>query len=446
MRHLANLKRRLAADGGFALIVAMFVLLILSVLVATAIAVASQTSTSTTRDTNSKAALEAAEAGLQVARLSADQARTGGSHCITGETTPTTPTLPATGEKIYCTGSSKEPLGNGATFQYWTSTALKAGIPCGGATAAAGQRCITSEGNVNGITTRSQVLVASAIGEELFPIQGIVGLKEVSLSGKVEASSIVASNEKITSSGGPNDFMKGYELCPGGKFEYTGKIKIAEAKENEKNLPYEKTRASTACPIKPKVPTEYEHATSTNNSDSRITNKEDPQHENRSGAINFTGSSAYELKMNSKGELTLEGSKYYFCNLVLESEAKLFINKGAQVEIYIDSHAENHNCPENSGKFEVVGNAHIENASGADDLLIDVAGKGPVAIANSGSLSASIYAPKATVNVEGNGKFTGPVLGEYVNLKNSGDIYNEKESPVRGGSAGGGTYERKSWE
>ncbi len=171
MRHLANLKRRLAADGGFALIVAMFVLLILSVLVAAAIAVASQTSTSTTRDANSKAALEAAEAGLQVAAFRLSKIAPAETQCITGTGTET-PTSPA----VYCKESSVEPLGNGATFQYWTSKGLAAGVKCGGATTLAGQRCITSEGIVNGVKpgTRLQTLVKTSPGEPLFSVHGVL--------------------------------------------------------------------------------------------------------------------------------------------------------------------------------------------------------------------------------------------------------------------------------
>ncbi|MGH2904174.1 MAG: DUF7305 domain-containing protein [Solirubrobacteraceae bacterium] len=453
MRQL-NLKRRLTAEAGFVLPTAIILLLIITLLAGASIAVAVSSSKSTTRDSGTKAALAAAEAGLQLAAYRLNTVKPKEENCINSAgTVETSPTLPAA-TPIYCEGPSKVSLGNDATFRYWTSKVLPSGGKCAGlaisATVGFAQRCITAEGKINEgkgneVGQRLQERIESAIGEELFPVRGILGLKEVSLSGKVEGASLIASNEKIKSEGGPNEFAQGYEICLGGKFEYTGKVKIAEAKDNEKNPPYEKTRTS-GCPITPKIPSEYQHTTLIDNNDSRITNKEDLLVENTSKAIEFSGSPTYELKLKSSGELTLKGSKYYFCNVELTRSSKLIIALGGKVEIYIDSHAENSNCPETSGKFIVEGNALIQNPNGADSLLINVAGKGPVTVANSGSLAASIFAPKATVTVEGNGKLTGPVVGEYVHLKNSGDIFNSTEPPLITQSTTGGAYERKTWD
>src|SRR2546430_9352055 len=55
----------------------------------------------------------------------------------------------------YTTLFRSELLGNQASFRYWTTVALKAGEKCAGRTVTAItgyiQRCITSEGSVNGV-------------------------------------------------------------------------------------------------------------------------------------------------------------------------------------------------------------------------------------------------------------------------------------------------------
>ena len=64
MSNLA-LRRRLAGQSGFILPTAIIVLFALALLTGVAIDVSVQTSSSTSRDDNTKAALEAAEAGLR---------------------------------------------------------------------------------------------------------------------------------------------------------------------------------------------------------------------------------------------------------------------------------------------------------------------------------------------------------------------------------------------
>ena len=83
MRHL-NPKRRLIDEAGFVLPTAIIVLMIVTVLVGAAITVAMQTSTSTTRDDNTKAALEAAEGGLQVASYRLSQLKPEKEECVSG--------------------------------------------------------------------------------------------------------------------------------------------------------------------------------------------------------------------------------------------------------------------------------------------------------------------------------------------------------------------------
>ncbi len=460
MRHLANFERRLADESGFLLIVAMFVLLIISVLVATAIAVSSQTSTSTTRDSNTKAALEAAEAGLQVAAFRLSKLAPGETQCITGGTVPASPTLPATGEKIYCEDVTKEPIGNGATFQYWTSKALAAGAKCAGETIATIKsgttlRCVTSEGQVNGVTpgTRLQTLVTSA-EESLFTVEGVLGLKEVKITGSVTVPAVVASNEKIVGTGSAN-FERGFEICPpngsftpkAGAERNASGVEIGGVGGMLSNPSLEKTRSAAECLIKAPLPAI--HPTAASNEDSRIGVADKLE-----GTYTWNPAK-YELNLKGTGKLTLgeagRTTKYFFCNFTMgpKGSAEFKIPVGANVEIFIGSPEETPKvCETGTGTFVIEGGSQTENeGKNPAALVIKMGGKGPFTFANGSgkTLEASIYAPNAQVHMEGGVKFTGGIVGEDVYLENG---TNYEWSAATGGVGNGepGFYARKAWE
>jgi Tfp pilus assembly protein PilX len=455
MRRLVNLERCLAVEGGFALIVAMFVLLIISVLVATAIAVASQTSTSTTRDTNSKASFEAAEAGLQVAAFRLSKLEPVETACITG-TAAAFPTLPTTGEHVYCEDVSKEILGNGATFQYWTSKALAVGVKCGGTTTVAGQRCITSEGIVDGVKpgTRLQVLVESKAGEALFPVKGFLGLKKVLVSGSVSIPGVVASNGEIKGEGSAN-FQNGYEICtPEGKFSpsagterRSSGVKI-HGESPGPTAGYEKIRAASECQIKAPVPSG--HPTPESNEDGRIgvaDKLSGPHHTWEKYEFSMEGSETEDiLTLGEAGKTT----RYFFCSFKLSGGALFKIAKEAKVEIYIGNSEEYPTtCAVPGGKFVIEGGAKTENISkNPAALLIIVGGKGPFAFTNGSgkTLEASVYAPNAKVILSGGVEFKGGIVGQELLLEGGSKLYEWSEETGKLGTGGSGTYERKSWE
>lgn len=447
---MLTFKRRLADEAGFVLPTAIIVLMIVTVLAGAAITVSTQTSKSTTRDVGTKAALEAAEGGLQVASYRLNQFKPEPANCVTG----TAEAAPASGS-VYCTGSSTESLGNGATFQYWTTKALSAGEKCAGQTIAAkagiAQRCVTAEGKASGVETgaRLQTRIESSVGESLFTIKGILGLEEVKVSGSVKATAIVASNKKIVGEGGAT-FEKGFEICPGGTFKpavgaerNSSGVTVGTVKGGFVGDPPLEITRSSGCPIEAKIPAS--HATAGENDDIRITNHTDVRTENTGGAVEFTGPTKNMLTLKSSGTLALAGSKYYFCSVKLQNSSVLEIVKASKVEIFIDSHANNSNCPEGSGSFKVEGAAKIKNENGPGALLIEMAGKGPFSVANGGSLAASVFAPEAEVLLSGSGTLTGAVVGAKVKLEAGSFIFGEESGELKVGNEGS-AYSRKGWE
>jgi Tfp pilus assembly protein PilX len=425
---------------------AIIVLFVITVLTGSAIAVAVRSSTSTTRDTSVKAALEAAEGGLQVAEYRLTQLKPKSTQCIAA-----TEAKSSEGE---CKSGS-EALGNGAVYRYWTTLPLAAGAKCAGESIVVKsntvQRCVTSEGKVNGVEpgTRLQTRVESAVGESLFKIHGILGLEEVKVNGSVKATAVVASNEKIKGEGSAA-FEKGFEICPP-----KGEFKPAAGAERNKsgvtvggvggmqsNPPLEVTRTS-GCPLEAAIP--EVHPTAAENEDNRIGTTDTFFTEGKS-VNKFTGSPTYELTAGSNSKLTLGGSKYYFCKLLAERNGEIKIASGATIEIFIDSHEGNSNCAATAGTFTIEGNAHLENPNPAGSLLIMMAGKGPLTIANSGTLKANIYAPEAEVILSGSGTLTGAIVGKKVRLEAGSFNFSEEVASEELINANGGAYSRKGWQ
>src|SRR5207253_2674929 len=161
---------RTSSQAGFVMPSAIIVLLVITVLTGAAIAIATQSSTSTTRDDNVKTELEAAEAGQHAASYRLSQLNPSESQCINEREAVAPASTP-------CQDNS-ELLGNQASFRYWTTVALKAGEKCAGRTVTAItgyiQRCITSEGSVNGVEPAVR-LQSRVLAPPLLPVNGLVG-------------------------------------------------------------------------------------------------------------------------------------------------------------------------------------------------------------------------------------------------------------------------------
>jgi Tfp pilus assembly protein PilX len=444
-------KARRTSEAAFALPSAIIVLFMLTLLTGAAISVASQSSTSTTRDDNVKAEVEAAEAGLHVADYRLAQLKPAETQCISeGEAV----TAKSKGEAESNCKDGSESLGNNATFKYWTSLPLKAGETCAGRTVKSEegitQRCVTSEGKVNGAepAVRLQARTAASSGTALFSIHGVLGLKKVVVNGSANVPGVVASNGEIRGEGSAN-FERGFEICaPEGKFKPpAGERKGVKVASKETDPELEKTRPAGECPIKAPLPAG--HPTAESNEDARIGVSDKLE----GGGYTWTPAK-FELNMEGTAKLTLGESgkttKYFFCSFKMPGGGPEWkIAAGAKVEIFIGNSEETKSCAAGTGKFEIAGGSKTANESkNPGALLIEIGGKGPFTFANGSgkTLEASIYAPNAQVHMEGGVKFAGAIVGEEVFLENGTKYEWSEESGKLGGTGGAASYTRKAWE
>lgn len=461
MRHLTNLKRRLAAESGLVMIVAIVVLFALITLTTAAIAVSVDTSTSTTRDTNTKAALAAAEAGLQTAsyRLSKLEPKES-KQCINGSL--------VVEEKCE---SGSEPLGNGATFQYWTSKGLAPGEKCAGeeittvAITNAAQRCITSVGTVNGVQRRVQEST-SLLRPPLFEVEGLVGFKSVVIRNSnfkggiagvigsnalIELSNGVKAKESLLWQGPPRGEEKGGEPGPitwePSPFTLPT-VPIGESAESA---------MTTAGCGKPTFGT-----AAGKNCDVLITNginKTNPAEADTVGNNVEFNASTRSLSLGNNSSLELKEGIYNFCDFqVTKPGATLKIALGAKVQIFIDSALrEGSGCQNDvnqkkelqAGKLVFKNGLEIinpnTNATSLQIYVYDGSG-GPIEFSpgSSSQIYGAVVAPKSKLIVQAVAEFTGAIMANEIEILNNFTFTWEKE--VKTLVKETTSYERKAWE
>lgn len=439
----------IASQDGFALPAAILVLFVILGLTAAAVTVSVQTNSTTRRDDNVKAALAAAESGLQTAiyRLDMLHPEELGKLCV-GQTT-----VEAAGSDGYCKEGSGE-LGNGASYTYWTSEAL-VGSGCVGQTVMSQvsliQRCVVAEGSVNGITRRVAERVAAFTASPLFPVRGVTGLKEVTLSNNATVKGSAGSNGKITiasnaevSGGcvlGPSGQATPEGSCRGGVFKHStaeGPLTLGSVDPGNsatENINYYITNYLNYIKNHElKLPELYDQAVKVaypyNNEPRR-------------------------LSMENNSLLVLHEGTYNFCSFEAMNNATIELAAGAKVVIYIDSASRpgSECAPSGSGVLKIKNNATIINPSrDPTALVIYVYGgsggndgsSGEVNIQNNAELFLTLYAPHSNVKIENNGSVHGAIAGEEVELENNLLFeWDERDSTLKTGTVG--NYYRSNW-
>jgi hypothetical protein len=422
-RRRARLPRAFS-EAGFVMPSAIIVLLVITVLTGAAIAIATQSSTSTTRDDSVKAELAAAESGQHVASYRLSQLSPSESQCINEHEAVTPASTP-------CEDSS-ETLGNEATFRYWTTVSLKAGEKCAGRTVVtiSGyiQRCITSEGTVDGVEPAVR-LQSRVLAPPLLAVNGLFGVERVE----------VANNTKVLAPGGTNGTfiignnasVEAVKLGPSGGTQVGNGGSAGTV-----------TKEPTPFTLTPVTPGN----SATVNSNYRIENglkspKVAPYDE--SSGVTYE-SATRSITVGTS--LVLEGEVYNFCNFATAKGAKVTV-KHRPTKIYIDSPADpGSKCPAGSGKFFMANNSNIENpnkeAAALQIYVYDETSGQPVELFNNTIFYGLLYAPNSTVNAQNNNEIYGAIVGNVVNLKNNNTFHSDNSAA----GLRGGPYERAVWE
>lgn len=407
----------LLLEDGVALPVALAVLALVSMLSGAVLAEAVSSSYSSTEDRDSKRAFSAAEAGLQAASYRLSTLTPDESQCFTN-----TATARVANE---CPAYLQE-LGNGARYRYHVTPALASGEACAGTRLSSTgsqrlvQRCVTAEGEVNGVQRRVQARVAALRDAGLFPLAGIIGKEEVLVenSGSLDGPVSVGSNGRITL---------------GNSSEITGTIQIPISAPQP--IVGNSSRVSGGVIRRPDpwvLPRAEFGNTATQNDNQRIVNgrlnpRAQPYDPSRDVTYNAT---TRELRLGNNGWVELGGGTYNFCSLTLENSNEFRVAAGARARIFIDSpQRPGSGCrPKTAhpvaGSVTVNNSARIFPVSGVPiDLQLYVYGSDDtnnlVDFKNSIDVVGTIHAPYSTVDFKNSANIRGAVAANRVWIKNS---------------------------
>lgn len=410
--------RRLRDERGNALVTAIGVLTVTSVLTASVFAVSTRLSDSSNRSRDAKRALSAADAGLEAAiyRINKQNVQTT-AKCFTNELVDA-----VAGE---CTGWTED-IGNGASYTYYVTPALADADTCAGlpvddsvinGVQTIMQRCITSVGSANGQTRRVQARVASYIGAPIFPEDGIVGLQKVKVKNSAGVNGYLGSNGSIEL--GNNSSTNTVVLGPSapnptfGNGSSSGEVLRRSSSEGNYVL----------------APIDFGDSATDNDND-RIPEGDDFS----AGSVSYSATQRV-LTMGNNAVLTLGGGTYNFCKLTMGNNAQITIAVGAKVRIFLDSpdRAGSDCTPAGMdgedareagyGTITMGQNANWNNTQDAINLQMYVYGwddgSHEVDFNNSNVMNAAIYAPQSELIWNNSGTVTGGVAAREVEFKNT---------------------------
>jgi hypothetical protein len=344
--------------------------------------------------------------------------------------------------------SSTYTLGNGSTYQYWTTPIISTSS-CVGATIinslSIAQRCVTAVGTSNGVSARSQIRAAAFSAEPLFPYPGIIGLNGITNGNNASVGGAEASNKVITGGNGNTTISGGVELGPGGSYTGPGHPTITRlanpitlgpvdpGTSNQSSLaacPARQTAGYPAC-----------------NDNYRISN-----YLNNATGLTYNASTR-TLTLNNGASLTLGGGIYNFCEIDVKNNASISLATGVRTEIFIDSPDDpNSGCPAGSGSFKFTNNVTWSNPLN-DPTALQIYvygynnGTNVVNFKNNGACTCILYAPQSTVNLShnsNNSDLNGAVAGLAVTVPNNFSFnYNAQAGTIQAKSTG--LYYRTAW-
>lgn len=492
---VTRLNARLADEGGFAMAIALGILALTLTLAAVATTVAADTNSISNHDSRTKAAFEAADAGLRAAVYRLNAEKPPSNQC------PTSPTFATVDSSGVCPKDGPETtLGNGASFSYWISRVMQSGDTCAGPAisspaSAVAQRCITSVGTANGQTVRLQERVAAYTSSPVFPT-AIFGTKAVTLNNNSTVNSdttgihgVIGTNGVLTI-GGANTQIDGYSIPASATLSGSGFTNLGPAVANAPVYPIPTpvnpgtSSQNTQSPFD--TPTTYQGGTCAVSSSQVQTNcdyriSRGVTYSNcKSGLTPVADCDVIQGNLNKVSwdpagrtlylgnnvSLTLGGGVYNFCSLYLSNGASISLAPGTKASIFIDSPSDpNSGAPSNPpagsatnapcstsnssqgvapGTLTLNNGAWLNTGGIALNLQMyvygDTTNKPPtnaVTLSNVSTSAYELYAPFSNVSMSpsNNTTFRGAIVGYTVTMGNvSHFTYEADSSTLQSGS------------
>lgn len=412
-------RRRLLADDGSAVVTAIVLVVVGLTLAAAATVAATNVLRGSVRDEQSKDALAAADAGLQIAIWRYNQVAANDSLPCVVES--------LSGELIAAAKQGDgwcAPVSGTVGESSWTyrvrPTLVNIDVPGTGSVSYRRRVEVVATGTSgNGfqdaLARRVEVAAVAPTGSAVFGGAGAIGVDDVHLTGSAVVNGPSGTNASMT-------IDSSAQLCGDAQHGRGGRVNFEGSGSQCEGYTQTESLVVLAPPNQGDAPT--------NNSNGRIGSPTAPTDP-------FTGppsqydwnASTRTLTMASNVTLTLGASDlpYSFCRLKLEGNSALIIGQGAKVRIFFDT-PENCGLAAGTAQLEMLGNSKIITTSGnpADAQLLfvgsDTTSSDILLSGNSAQNNFTIYAPRHDIEVTGNGKYSGAIAGKSLTAGGSAEI------------------------
>jgi hypothetical protein len=419
-------------EEGMALPVALFAMLAATALASAAVISSVDVQQGSHRDSASKQAIAAADAGAGVAmerlnRYASVLNNAANSNCLGVSAEGT---LVVTGAVNGWCPAIEGTVG-GASYSYQVSAML-----------AGSTMNVVSIGTVSGTSRRVDVAFTAESIDDTLKEEGLIGRDDIYIHGNPHIRVNVGTNGNVDTSG------NSWEVCGNarhgnGKDGPTAEELSCEGEEVERNVEL------------PSVGSFIPESIESDNSNYRL---EDCIHKNEPFGCeldSFSGHGSWDpetrsIELSGHSTLTLGGEDYWLCQLTITGSSHLIMSNEAHARLFFDT-------PEHCGipgsQITVTGNSSIE-ATGNEPLLgsFDMVGLyllgGPGSTAsiqgNSGSNDIVLYAPDTAITMKGNATYKGVIAGETLEI--GGNPTFEQDAGFEPEKIGGTTlYSRQSY-
>lgn len=400
--------RRLTAERGVALPVALAVLAAVAGLATVAAKAAIVSNNQSFRDNNAKRAVQAASAGLQAAVYQTNLLQPAANQCVLKNGSTGALTTGAVQSDNWCQAQTED-LGDGASYSMQISSATDTTTSTG---LSVSQRKVVSFGTVNGVRRRAVVTINAGRGAPVFPPGFAVVVREsITLMNNSTFNGHLGSNGTINLKN--NSTACGDIIAGPGKTPTIGK--------NTTQCPgYTIGSAAEPFDLQP-VDLSGPRASNDNGRLSPLNGAGKDTSPNAS-RINWN-SSTRVLTIDNNGVLNLAGDTYLFCRLQVNSTGSIQIpSRTTPLRIYIDTPE---NCPNTTGMGSVSWNGDLVNLySPPHALLLMVGGSATKATSvdlpeNDATSPIGVYAPNSMVNAKNHVNFTGAVVAKSITAMNN---------------------------
>jgi hypothetical protein len=409
MAFVTRARHRLARQEGIALPVSVMSLMLVLSLSGLVLQQSMAVGDSANREQRSKRAIQAADAGLDVAVFRVSKIATATDPC---------PVIGGTGfagyeniaGELWCP-EVQENAGDGKSYAYRVS-----------APAANGDRRVVATGTADGLTRRVAVTSVKAI-QPLFFGYGVSSDSDIELASSAQIGQMSPQIVTHARANGNIILSSSANICGNAT---PGPGKTVTDTSSYGVCPGYSTAPASAPIVFPEVDDSV--AKTTNDNDRICVVTLDPCAPTSDVQWN---SSAKTLRMNSSSTLILRGSVYYFCSIVLNSSSRMILDPpdtSKPVLIFVGGPSD---CPgQPTEVIRMNSSTRVESAPGKT-VTVQFLVKGSDSSAstvswNSSSLASTItalYAPNSDIRMDSSSRIFGGISGKSVLMNSSAQVF-----------------------